>query len=56
MPSFNYEFPYASRKLPIFADNVVATSQPRGVEHIGPRLGERLQPPDRVGKGGMAVD
>ena len=27
MPSFNYEFPYSTRKLPVFASNMVASSQ-----------------------------
>ena len=46
MPSFNYEFPYASKKLPIFADNVVATSQ-----HLASTAGLRM-----LAKGGNAVD
>ncbi|MBX3730015.1 MAG: gamma-glutamyltransferase family protein [Candidatus Sumerlaeia bacterium] len=28
MTSFSWQFPYASRRMPVFADNVVATSQP----------------------------
>ena len=27
MPSFNYDFPYSTKKLPVFAENVVASSQ-----------------------------
>ena len=27
MPSFNYDFPYGTKKLPVFASNVVASSQ-----------------------------
>ena len=46
MPSFNYEFPYASKKLPIFADNVVASSQ-----HLAATAGLRM-----LAKGGNAVD
>jgi len=46
VPSFNYDFPYASKKLPIFADNVVATSQ-----HLAATAGLRM-----LAKGGSAVD
>jgi len=46
VPSFNYDFPYASKKLPIFADNVVATSQ-----HLASTAGLRM-----LAKGGNAVD
>ena len=46
MPSFNYDFPYASKKLPIFAENVVATSQ-----HLASTAGLRM-----LAKGGNAVD
>ncbi|HEY4166537.1 MAG TPA: gamma-glutamyltransferase family protein, partial [Reyranella sp.] len=46
MPSFNYDFPYGSKKLPIFADNVVATSQ-----HLASTAGLRM-----LAKGGNAVD
>ena len=27
MPSFTYDFPYSTKKLPVFAENVVASSQ-----------------------------
>lgn len=46
MPTFTYDFPYASRKLPIFAENVVATSQ-----HLAATAGLRM-----LAKGGNAVD
>ena len=46
MPSFNYDFPYASKKLPIFAANVVASSQ-----HLAATAGLRM-----LAKGGNAVD
>ena len=46
MPSFTYDFPYASKKLPIFADNVVATSQ-----QLASTAGLRM-----LAKGGNAVD
>ena len=46
MPSFTYDFPYPSRKLPVFASNVVATSQ-----HLAATAGLRM-----LAKGGSAVD
>ena len=46
MPSFSYDFPYSSKKLPIFASNVVATSQ-----HLAATAGLRM-----LAKGGSAVD
>ena len=46
MPSFNYDFPYGSRKLPVFASNVVASSQ-----HLAATAGLRM-----LAKGGNAVD
>src|SRR5882757_2519085 len=46
VPSFTYDFPYASKKLPIFADNVVASSQ-----HLAATAGLRM-----LAKGGSAVD
>ncbi len=46
MPSFTYDFPYASKKLPVFADNVVASSQ-----HLAATAGLRM-----LAKGGNAVD
>jgi len=46
VPTFTYDFPYASRKLPIFAENVVATSQ-----HLAATAGLRM-----LAKGGNAVD
>ena len=46
MPSFNYEFPYSSKKLPIFAANVVASSQ-----HLASTAGLRM-----LARGGNAVD
>jgi gamma-glutamyltranspeptidase/glutathione hydrolase len=46
VPSFTYDFPYASRKLPIFAENVVASSQ-----HLAATAGLRM-----LAKGGNAVD
>ena len=46
MPSFTYDFPYASRKLPVFASNVVASSQ-----HLAATAGLRM-----MAKGGNAVD
>ena len=46
MPSFNYEFPYSSKKLPIFAGNVVASSQ-----HLAATAGLRM-----LARGGNAVD
>ena len=46
MPSFSYDFPYASKKLPIFAANVVASSQ-----HLAATAGLRM-----LAKGGNAVD
>ena len=46
MPSFNYDFPYASKKLPVFAENVVASSQ-----HLAATAGLRM-----MAKGGNAVD
>ncbi|MBS0521264.1 MAG: gamma-glutamyltransferase, partial [Proteobacteria bacterium] len=46
VPSFTYDFPYASKKLPIFAENVVASSQ-----HLAATAGLRM-----LAKGGNAVD
>ena len=46
VPSFNYDFPYASKKLPVFAANVVASSQ-----HLAATAGLRM-----LAKGGNAVD
>ena len=46
MPSFSYDFPYASKKLPIFAANVVASSQ-----HLAATAGLRM-----LARGGNAVD
>ncbi|MBV8394555.1 MAG: gamma-glutamyltransferase [Alphaproteobacteria bacterium] len=46
MPSFSYDLPYASRKLPVFAENVVASSQ-----HLAATAGLRM-----MAKGGNAVD
>ena len=46
MPSFNYDFPYGAKKLPIFASNVVASSQ-----HLAATAGLRM-----LAKGGNAVD
>ena len=46
MPSFSYDFPYAAKKLPIFAANVVASSQ-----HLAATAGLRM-----LAKGGNAVD
>jgi len=46
VPSFNYDFPYASKKLPVFASNVVASSQ-----HLAATAGLRM-----MAKGGNAVD
>ena len=46
MPSFTYDFPYRSKKLPIFAENVVASSQ-----HLAATAGLRM-----LAKGGNAVD
>ncbi len=46
MPAFNYEFPYPSTRLPIFAGNVVASSQ-----HLAATAGLRM-----LAKGGNAVD
>ena len=46
MPSFSYDFPYASKKLPIFAANVVASSQ-----HLPATAGLRM-----LARGGNAVD
>ena len=46
MPSFTYDFPYASKKLPVFASNVVASSQ-----HLAATAGLRM-----LAKGGNAVD
>ena len=37
MPSFTYDFPYSTKKLPVFADNVVATSQ-----HLAATAGLRI--------------
>ena len=46
MPSFTYDFPYATKKLPVFASNIVASSQ-----HIAATAGLRM-----MAKGGNAVD
>ncbi len=46
MSSFSYEFPYGSKKLPVFAANVVASSQ-----HLAATAGLRM-----LAKGGNAVD
>lgn len=46
MPSFTYDFPYASKKLPVFAGNMVATSQ-----HLAATAGLRM-----LARGGNAVD
>ncbi|CAN5858211.1 gamma-glutamyltransferase [soil metagenome] len=46
MPSFTYDFPYTTKKLPIFAANVVASSQ-----HLAATAGLRM-----MAKGGNAVD
>ena len=46
MPSFTYDFPHASIKLPVFASNVVASSQ-----HLAATAGLRM-----LAKGGNAVD
>jgi gamma-glutamyltranspeptidase/glutathione hydrolase len=46
VPSFTEDFPYASRKLPIYAENVVAASQ-----HLAATAGLRM-----LARGGNAVD
>ena len=46
MPSFTYDFPYSTKKLPVFAENVVSTSQ-----HLASTAGLRM-----LAKGGNAVD
>ena len=46
MPSFNYDFPYSTKKLPVFASNMVASSQ-----HLAATAGLRM-----MAKGGNAVD
>ena len=46
MPTFNYDFPYSTKKLPVFASNVVASSQ-----HLAATAGLRM-----MAKGGNAVD
>ena len=46
MPSFTYDFPHATIKLPVFASNVVASSQ-----HLAATAGLRM-----LAKGGNAVD
>jgi gamma-glutamyltranspeptidase/glutathione hydrolase len=46
VPSFTYDFPYASKKLPVFAANVVASSQ-----HLAATAGLRM-----LARGGNAVD
>src|SRR5262249_57252307 len=46
VPSFSYDSPYASRKLPVFAGNVVASSQ-----HLAATAGLRM-----LARGGNAVD
>src|SRR5712672_3493328 len=46
VPSFSYDFPYTTKKLPVFASNVVASSQ-----HLAATAGLRM-----LAKGGNAVD
>src|SRR5216683_3245911 len=46
VPSFSYDFPYTTKKLPIFASNIVASSQ-----HLAATAGLRM-----LAKGGNAVD
>lgn len=46
MSDFNWQFPYASRRMPVLADNVVATSQP-----LAAQAGLRM-----LLQGGSAVD
>src|SRR4030095_16063830 len=46
VPSFTYDFPYPTRKLPVFASNVVASSP-----HPPSTAGLRM-----LAKGGNAVD
>lgn len=46
MASLSWEFPYASRRMPVFAENLVATSQP-----LAAQAGLRM-----LLKGGNAVD
>lgn len=46
MPSFTYDFPYASTRLPVLAGNVVASSQ-----HLAATAGLRM-----LARGGNAVD
>jgi gamma-glutamyltranspeptidase / glutathione hydrolase len=46
VPAFTYDFPYASKKLPVFAANVVASSQ-----HLAATAGLRM-----LARGGNAVD
>ncbi|HQS14641.1 gamma-glutamyltransferase [Reyranella sp.] len=46
MPSFTYDFPYSTKKLPVFAENVVASSQ-----QLASTAGLRM-----LAKGGNAVD
>src|SRR4029453_15386812 len=45
VPSFTYDFPYPTRKLPVFASNVVASSQ-----HLASTAALRM-----LAKGGNAV-
>jgi gamma-glutamyltranspeptidase/glutathione hydrolase len=46
VPSISYDFPYSTKKLPVFASNVVASSQ-----HLAATAGLRM-----LAKGGNAVD
>ena len=46
MADFNWDFPYASRRMPVLAENVVATSQP-----LAAQAGLQM-----LYKGGNAVD
>ena len=46
MADFKWDFPYASRRMPVLAENVVATSQP-----LAAQAGLQM-----LYKGGNAVD